>query len=71
MITDQAMPQMTGSQLAVAIRQERPALPILLATGFAELPPAARADLPRLSKPFLQRQLANAIADIAARDVTP
>jgi PAS domain S-box-containing protein len=65
-ITDQAMPQMTGSQLALAIRQERPALPILLATGYAELPPDARADLPRLSKPFLQRQLAHAIADIAA-----
>lgn len=70
-ITDQAMPQMTGLQLAIAIGQERPALPILLATGYAELPPDARPNLPRLSKPFLQRQLANAIAEVAAWDVTP
>jgi CheY-like chemotaxis protein len=56
---------MTGSQLAAAIRRERPKLPILLATGYADLPPDARADLSLLSKPFLQRQLANAIAEIA------
>ena len=39
MITDQAMPQMTGTQLIEAIRADRPDLPILLATGYAELPP--------------------------------
>jgi PAS domain S-box-containing protein len=61
-ITDQAMPLMTGSDLAAAIRLEKPGLPIILATGFAELPPGADEALPKLSKPFLQEQLADAIA---------
>jgi len=66
MITDQAMPLMTGSELAVAIRAEKPDLPIILATGYAELPPDADGGLPRLSKPFRQHQLADAIAKIVA-----
>ena len=66
-ITDQAMPHMTGSDLAVAIRRERPELPVILATGFAELPPGADERLPKLSKPFRQHQLADAIA----KTVTP
>ena len=39
-ITDHAMPQMTGLQLADAIKKEWPDLPVILATGFAELQPA-------------------------------
>jgi PAS domain S-box-containing protein len=66
-ITDQAMPEMTGMQLASAIRQEHPELAILLATGYADLPLGGRqTDLPRLAKPFLQHELAQAIADVAA-----
>jgi len=65
-ITDQAMPHMTGSDLAAAIRMEKPDLPIILATGFAELPPGADEGLPKLSKPFLQHQLADAIAKTVA-----
>ena len=38
-ITDQAMPQMTGVQLAEAIQEEWPDLPVMLATGYAELEP--------------------------------
>ena len=38
MITDYAMPGMTGLQLAEAARTLRPDLPILLATGYADLP---------------------------------
>jgi PAS domain S-box-containing protein len=65
-ITDQAMPLMTGSELAIAIRAEKPDLPIILATGYAELPPGADGGLPRLSKPFRQHQLADAIAKTVA-----
>lgn len=65
-ITDQAMPHMTGSDLAAAIRLEKPGMPIILATGFAELPPGADEGLPKLSKPFLQQQLADAIAKTVA-----
>ena len=59
MITDYAMPGMTGIQLAEAARKLRPGLPILLATGYADLPTAS--DLPRLSKPYQQKQLAEHI----------
>jgi PAS domain S-box-containing protein len=67
-ITDQAMPQMTGTQLADAIRAERRDLPIILATGFAELPPDAGRHLLKLDKPFRQEELAQAILTAMQRD---
>lgn len=60
-ISDHAMPNMTGSQLAEAIRKEWPNMPIILATGYAELPREANIALPKLGKPFSQQQLAEAI----------
>ncbi|MBY5409713.1 PAS domain S-box protein [Rhizobium leguminosarum] len=66
-ICDHAMPRMTGSQLADAIRSEWPEMPIILATGYAEIPEGAGiANLPRLGKPFSQAQLAEAISRIAS-----
>jgi signal transduction histidine kinase len=64
MITDYAMPGMTGLQLAEEARRLRPELPILLATGYADLPASAKLELPRLSKPYQQRQLAEQIAHL-------
>jgi PAS domain S-box-containing protein len=61
-ITDHAMPHMTGVQLAATIREERPELPIILATGYAELPPGAETGLPKLAKPFRQQDLMEAVA---------
>jgi PAS domain S-box-containing protein len=61
-ITDQAMPQMTGMQLAAAIRVDWPKLPILLVSGYAELPSTSPFDLPKLAKPFSLDDLAYAIA---------
>jgi PAS domain S-box-containing protein len=63
-ITDYAMPQMTGLQLAEAIKAVHADLPVILATGYAELPPGTESRLPRLSKPFLQRDLAAAIRHV-------
>jgi signal transduction histidine kinase/FixJ family two-component response regulator len=57
MVTDHVMPGMTGIELAAATRKVRPLLPILLATGYAELPEGAQVDLPRLAKPYHQDQL--------------
>ena len=37
MVTDHVMPGMTGVELAAASREVRPSLPILLATGYAEI----------------------------------
>jgi DNA-binding LytR/AlgR family response regulator len=56
------MPDMTGSELASRIRAENPRMPIILATGYAELAPGEGEGLPRLAKPFGQRELAEAIA---------
>ena len=65
-VTDQAMPRMTGVQLAEAILADKPNLPIILATGYAELPTGLGATLPRLSKPFSQEQLALAVREAIA-----
>ena len=64
-ITDQAMPRMTGLQLASAIRGERPDMPIVLATGYAEIDEAADIKLPRLAKPFTLADLAAQIGRLA------
>jgi PAS domain S-box-containing protein len=61
-ITDYAMPQMTGVQLAASIRTQWPDIPVILATGYAELPPGAEAGLPKLAKPFRQAELMRAVA---------
>ena len=65
LITDQAMPGMTGSELAEAVRRDLPDLPIIIATGYAELPEGLAQAIPRLAKPFFERDLADAIASIA------
>jgi CheY-like chemotaxis protein len=64
LITDQAMPGMTGSELAEAVRRDWPDLPIIIATGYAELPEGPVQAIPRLAKPFFQSDLAEAIASI-------
>jgi CheY-like chemotaxis protein len=61
-ITDQVMPRMTGVQLAEAIATEWPDLPVIIATGYAELAPNAGANMPKLPKPFTQAELAAAVA---------
>ncbi|WP_419758077.1 ATP-binding protein [Acidisoma sp.] len=66
MITDFSMPGMTGLQLAEAARKLRPELPILLATGYAELPSGETISLPRLGKPYKQSQLEAEISKLLA-----
>jgi CheY-like chemotaxis protein len=65
LITDQAMPRMTGAQLAEVVQCEWPGLPIILASGYADLPPGIASDLRRLAKPFRQEDLADAINEVA------
>lgn len=68
-ITDQAMPQMTGMQLAAAIRIDWPNLPILLMSGYAELPPKTPFEVSRLAKPFSLNDLEEAVAHTIAGNV--
>ncbi len=66
MITDFAMPGMNGMELAGKARELRPELPILLASGYAELPAGTNLQLPRLGKPFLQADLAAKLSELLA-----
>jgi signal transduction histidine kinase len=63
-LTDQAMPGMTGMQLAAQIRTAWPDLPIMLTTGYAELQDRQGLNLPRLVKPYGQEEMAAAIASL-------
>lgn len=62
LITDFAMPMMTGLDVAKEIRSLRMDVPVLLITGFAETPRAEVAGLSRLAKPFRQAELSAAVA---------
>ena len=64
LVTDQVMPGMTGTQLAAIARQRRPELPILLVSGYTDLPSSQLIHWPRLSKPYQQAQLQAAIESI-------
>ena len=60
-ITDYAMPGMTGLDLANQIKQLRPKIPVIIATGYAELPSDAALGFPRLTKPYSQQELSEAL----------
>jgi nitrogen-specific signal transduction histidine kinase/CheY-like chemotaxis protein len=61
LITDHAMPGMSGAQLIALLGQERPAVAAILATGFADAGTGAMVGVRRLAKPFDQNDLAHAI----------
>jgi CheY-like chemotaxis protein len=60
-VTDYAMPGMNGLQLAEAVAIQCPGTPVVLCTGYADLPESTRPHLPRISKPFDQAALVAAI----------
>jgi CheY-like chemotaxis protein len=63
-ITDHAMPSMTGAELARRVRAMKPDLPIVLATGYADLARGADPGVLRLAKPFRRDTLAALLATI-------
>jgi len=65
-VTDYAMPGMTGLELAETLRRRDPSLPILLATGHAVLPERTGLRVPRLTKPFRKAELEDAIAAVTS-----
>ena len=56
------LPGMSGIELADRIRKTWPKLPIVLATGYADLPHGADGGMPRLDKPYRLDKLSSAIA---------
>jgi signal transduction histidine kinase len=64
MITDHAMPGTTGTELAVQVRREWPALPVALISGYTDIANEAASGFPRLAKPYRQEQLAQLVAGL-------
>lgn len=62
-ITDQAMPQMSGMQLIAAMQVEWPQIPVLLVSGYAELPVNPKFSVPKLAKPFSLDDLQEAVTN--------
>ena len=71
MLIDFAMPKMNGAQLARAVRDRHPEMPIAFVTGYAEseqLEGAAGADVPVLRKPFGLEALSSLVAEALQRE---
>ncbi len=67
-ITDMAMPNMNGNQLASELIKIRPDIPILLCTGFSEKMPEEKAKALGikgfLMKPIVRKDLSNTIREV-------
>ncbi|BBQ02325.1 histidine kinase (plasmid) [Burkholderia sp. SFA1] len=61
-VTDYSMPGKTGAQLAELAQKLRPRIPVLITSGYAELPVGDEERWPRLNKPYQQHQLSSALA---------
>jgi len=70
-ISDEVMPNMTGSQFAQAVRRSHPDLPVVITSGYADPLPTASAGLPRLAKPFTQSDLAGFVKDALEGPASP
>ena len=67
LVTDQAMPGLSGVDLAARARALRPGLPALLVSGYAELSQAETASVARLAKPYRPGELLDAVAGVLAQ----
>ena len=67
LITDYLMPGMNGADLVLEVRARKPGLPILIITGYADADGIAQ-DLPRLTKPFRNAELAQSLTNLARED---
>jgi signal transduction histidine kinase len=70
-MTDRAMPEMNGDQLAVEVKKLRPEQPLILLTGFGDLMSGTGEQPPGVDlvvgKPFTLATLRNAIAKATSR----
>jgi signal transduction histidine kinase/CheY-like chemotaxis protein/PAS domain-containing protein len=67
MISDHAMPHMTGAQLAARVGERWPQMPLILVSGYADMLTGLALEIPRLAKPFSQAQLMDVMSAVAAK----
>ena len=65
MVTDYAMPGLSGLDLIDAARRRKPRMPVLMVTGYADNGRES-ADVPRLQKPFLPAELVDRVQALIA-----
>jgi signal transduction histidine kinase/ActR/RegA family two-component response regulator len=63
-ITDHAMPNMTGLELAGILREQWPWIPVILASGYTDLMNTDDIPFQRLAKPYHQAELASCITRV-------
>lgn len=69
-ITDHAMPGMTNTELAERIRHNWPSVPVVLASGYKEVP-GDELGLPRLSKPYRQEERVRLLVSLVGVEAPP
>jgi CheY-like chemotaxis protein len=62
-VTDYKMPRIDGAELSRRVNLARPGVPILIITGYSGTTEDI-LELPRLSKPFTQADIASALAEL-------
>lgn len=65
LVTDHLMPGMSGAQLARELKTSHPGLPVLIVSGYAE-EDGIDPDIPRLTKPFRNAELAASVSALTA-----
>jgi CheY-like chemotaxis protein len=73
-ITDMGMPELNGEDLAIAIKEEQPRMPVILLTGWGD--ELLSSGIPQcidllISKPFTYDELRDAVASTYNRAVRP
>ncbi|HLJ20201.1 MAG TPA: response regulator [Stellaceae bacterium] len=68
-VSDYLMPGMNGAELADHIRKVRPALPILIVTGYSDTLSSDKRALTVLAKPYRRQDLASAIAKLVPQKI--
>ena len=63
-LSDVVMPEVSGVELARAVRESHPDVPVLLATGYSDEIALGRSEFAVISKPFGAADLSKAIAGV-------
>ena len=67
-ITDYAMPGINGAELADAVVQLQPGLKVAITSGYADMPDGLALAIPRLAKPYDDRDLRRFVAAVVGEE---